>query len=441
MDNSMIEKKEKRSLVLGGGGSRGAYQVGAVTALYELGYEFDIIVGTSVGSLNGAFFTCESASLETAVELWSRVTTDMVLDYDKESIELLKTPRDAIVSIIEKTVKNGSIDQTPLRRLLEETLDVDAVYESKRDFGLVVVQFPMMKPLYLTKNDIPKEKFIDYLLASSAVFPAMKSIVIDDKQYIDGGFYDVVPISLAKQMGATEAIVIPLNSIGVRQPDPKDIKITKIVPRDDLGFLLMFDPDVSKVNMTRGYLDTMKLLGGLIGNQYTFYRDDFDSYRRKFTSLVAKICGKFKSNNVAENFVADSAIGLIKRRIERCPSYKKGWIYAAAEITGKVFDISPLVPYTREEFDDAVLKALDEVKDIELLKNPDISDALKTITDDKYLTKYLVGKLTHDLTPKKALTSINLADGFNITPLVAAIYCIFARLVRDSEEKKKETEN
>lgn len=437
MDDSIFKSKKKRALVLGGGGSRGAYQVGAVTALYELGYDFDIIVGTSVGSLNGAFFTCESASLETAVELWSKVTTDMVLDYDKESIELLKTPRDTIVSIIEKTVKNGSIDQTPLRHLLEETLDIDAVYESKRDFGLVIVQFPMMKPVYLTKSDIPKEKFIDYLLASSAVFPAMKSIVIDDKQYIDGGFYDVVPISLAKQMGATEAIVIPLNSIGVRQPDPKDIKITKIVPRDDLGFLLMFDPDVSKVNMVRGYLDTMKLLGGLVGDEYTYFPDDFDRYKRKFTSLVAKICGKFKSNNIAENFVADSAIGLIKRRISRCPSHKNGWIYAAAEITGRVFGISPLIPYSLSEFNDAILDALDEVKDIELLKNPDITDALKTITDDKYLTKYLVGKFTLELTPKKTLTAINLADGFNATPLVAAIYCIFARLIRDSEKKKE----
>ena len=131
--------KEKRALVLGGGGSRGAYQVGAVSALYELGYEFDIVVGTSVGSLNGAFLACENASLDTAFELWSRVTTDMVLDYDKETIELLKTPRDAIVSLIEKTVKSGSIDQTPLRNLLEETLDVNAVYDSKIDFGLVVV--------------------------------------------------------------------------------------------------------------------------------------------------------------------------------------------------------------------------------------------------------------------------------------------------------------
>lgn len=440
MDNSMIETKEKRALVLGGGGSRGAYQVGAMKALKELGYDFDIIVGTSVGSLNGAFFTSENSSIETAIELWSKVTTDMVLDYDKESIELLKTPRDAIVSIIEKTVKSGSIDQAPLRRLLEETLDVDAVYESKRDFGLVVVQFPMMKPIYLTKNDIPKEKFIDYLLASSAVFPAMKSIVIDDKQYIDGGFFDVVPISLAKQMGATEAIVIPLNSIGVRQPDPKDIKITKIVPRDDLGFLLMFDPDVSKVNMARGYLDTMKLLGGLVGDQYTFHPEDFNRYKRKFTSLVAKVCGKFKSNSIAENLVADTALTLIKRRIEKCASYKKGWIYAAAEITGKVFGISPLSPYSLSEFNNEILKSLDEVKDIELLKNPDITDALKTITDDKYLTKYLVGKLTHELKPKKAMTPINLADGFNLTPLVAAIYCIFARLIRDSEKKKEENE-
>ena len=44
----------KRALVLCGGGSRGAYEVGAYQALVEAGYTFDIIVGTSIGALNGA---------------------------------------------------------------------------------------------------------------------------------------------------------------------------------------------------------------------------------------------------------------------------------------------------------------------------------------------------------------------------------------------------
>lgn len=43
-------------LVLEGGGSKGAYQVGAYLALVEMGFEFDVIVGTSIGAFNGAMF-------------------------------------------------------------------------------------------------------------------------------------------------------------------------------------------------------------------------------------------------------------------------------------------------------------------------------------------------------------------------------------------------
>ena len=44
-----------KGLVLEGGGTKGAYQLGAYKALKELGMEFDGIVGTSIGALNAAF--------------------------------------------------------------------------------------------------------------------------------------------------------------------------------------------------------------------------------------------------------------------------------------------------------------------------------------------------------------------------------------------------
>ena len=43
----------KQALVLAGGGSKGAYQAGCIKALIELGYNFNIVTGTSVGALNG----------------------------------------------------------------------------------------------------------------------------------------------------------------------------------------------------------------------------------------------------------------------------------------------------------------------------------------------------------------------------------------------------
>lgn len=49
-----IKEGEKTALVLGGGGARGAFEVGVWKALDELDYKPDIITGTSVGALNGA---------------------------------------------------------------------------------------------------------------------------------------------------------------------------------------------------------------------------------------------------------------------------------------------------------------------------------------------------------------------------------------------------
>ena len=48
----MKSKKKKTALVLGGGGSRGAYEAGVWQALTELGIEIDIVTGTSVGAIN-----------------------------------------------------------------------------------------------------------------------------------------------------------------------------------------------------------------------------------------------------------------------------------------------------------------------------------------------------------------------------------------------------
>ncbi|RVU55577.1 patatin-like phospholipase family protein [Anaerosphaera multitolerans] len=55
-------------LVLEGGGAKGAYQIGAYFALKELGYEFEAVVGTSIGSINGALIVMGEA--DKALKLW-----------------------------------------------------------------------------------------------------------------------------------------------------------------------------------------------------------------------------------------------------------------------------------------------------------------------------------------------------------------------------------
>ena len=68
---------KKIALVLAGGGSLGAYQVGAIKALTELGFTFDIVTGTSIGALNGAFYA--SGMMDEAEKLWNSITANKVM--------------------------------------------------------------------------------------------------------------------------------------------------------------------------------------------------------------------------------------------------------------------------------------------------------------------------------------------------------------------------
>lgn len=61
--------KIKTGLVLSGGGAKGAYQVGAIKALAEYGFEFDMISGASIGALNGAVLASSGSFSEGAAKL------------------------------------------------------------------------------------------------------------------------------------------------------------------------------------------------------------------------------------------------------------------------------------------------------------------------------------------------------------------------------------
>ena len=73
-----MKSNKKTALVLGGGGARGAYEIGVWQALRELGIRIDIVCGTSVGSVNGAMIVQDEFDL--AVKLWQELDTSMIFD-------------------------------------------------------------------------------------------------------------------------------------------------------------------------------------------------------------------------------------------------------------------------------------------------------------------------------------------------------------------------
>lgn len=249
----------KTALVLGGGGSRGAYEIGVWQALRELGIRIDIITGTSVGAINGALIAADAFDL--AVSLWKEVETSMVFDMEIRDI-----------------LANTGLGAGKLKDLLRRHIDEDAVRKSPVEYGLVTAELPSMTPKFLMKDRIPEGKLVDYLLAGSTLFPAMKGYEIDKLKYVDGAFTDNLPVGLALDQGATHVIAVDLESPGVIRKDKIEqadhIKI--IQSRWDLGNIIVFDRLNSRKIMRLGYLDALKAFQVYEGNYYCFVKGEFD---------------------------------------------------------------------------------------------------------------------------------------------------------------------
>jgi NTE family protein len=252
----------KTALVLGGGGSRGAYEIGVWQALRELGIRIDLVTGSSVGAINGALIAQDAFDL--AVTLWKEIDTPMVFDVDIKDI-----------------LSNTGIGTSKLKELLLRHIDEAAVRKSAVGYGLVTAELPSMTPKFLMKEEIPEGMLVDYIMASSTVFPVMKGYEINKLKYVDGGFTDNLPVGLALDHGATHVIAVNLETVGViRKERLKDANYIRIIQCPwDLGNFLIFDKINSKKIMRLGYLDTLKGFRVFDGNYFCFVKDELDLRR------------------------------------------------------------------------------------------------------------------------------------------------------------------
>lgn len=272
----------KRAIALSGGGSRGAYELGVWTALRENHIDYQLVTGTSIGSLNGALMA--QGDYELTNELWHTLTIDMVMEDGinlEASIEAMLNQKGNLMPFLKKYVHYRGADIGPLRDLLDRVIDEERLRASEVDFGLVTVAFPSLKPLQLTKAEIPQGEAKEYLLASASCFPAFPMAKIDGKSYIDGGYYDNLPIGLALRMGAEEVIAVDLNFTPAHPHDRNNPCVTYIKPSWDLGSILLFEPGVMRRNITLGYNDAQKAFGRYFGDRYTFCEYDAAGRWRK----------------------------------------------------------------------------------------------------------------------------------------------------------------
>lgn len=235
----------KRAIVLSGGGAKGAYQIGVWKAIRELGIDYDIVTGTSIGALNGIFMV--QNNYYKAYKMWYFMDYDMVLDDKVDTTYETLAGRSKIIMKYTKGAMKGGLNVSALEKNVKIAFNPKLFFSSKIDYGLITVKFPSLKPIMITKDKLTKENAVNYFLASAACFPAFKMKNIKDQKYIDGGFYDNLPINLAIKMGADEVIAVDLKSVGnVRKVKDKNIKITTISPKNNIGNFLVMEKKTSK---------------------------------------------------------------------------------------------------------------------------------------------------------------------------------------------------
>jgi NTE family protein len=227
------------ALVLSGGGARGAYEVGVLRYIRErLGVDtrFDVITGTSVGAINGAYIaaTCDrpKAQARALQRVWSQLTIDRVYDFGWSQVRSLprvlfgralpKTPHGGRVGgLVDSTALERLVhEQIPWRRLTENLanghLQAFSVTATEVATGVSTVFIQTGRRRQAPWPEGPHEAVVRtevtaaHTLASAAIpvlFPAVK---IGDQFFVDGALRHNTPLRPALRLGARRMLVIGL---------------------------------------------------------------------------------------------------------------------------------------------------------------------------------------------------------------------------------------
>lgn len=267
-----FSKDEKIGLVLEGGGVKGAYQFGALKALYEAGYNFDGVTGTSIGALNGALLV--QGGYDNLVEFWSDVRASKLFEIEDEIVEKASNydfDKEWVGKLTHlfrhiKQVVNNSSDK--MHSYFSSFYDENKIRQSKMDFGLVTFSVSDFKPIELFKEEIPQGQLVDFMIAS-ACFPVYRFQKIGEGKYVDGGVYDNMPINLLAKKGYKNIVAIRTKG---KTPRRKlrfnDLNIVHITPSENLGKAVTFTEERIKRNQKLGYYDAQRVLRGYMGTKY-----------------------------------------------------------------------------------------------------------------------------------------------------------------------------
>lgn len=187
------------AFVLGGGGVLGAAQAGSLLALLEHGITPDLVVGTSVGALNGAFLSADPTveGIGRLTQVWQGITSSDVLG-------------GSMLHRMATLARHGTHlhSNAPLRAMVERHLPGARIEELVVPFQCVAACIETAEAHWFDHGPLA-----DAVLASSAVPGLLPPVRVDDRHFIDGGIVQSVPVARAVALGARTVYVLHVGRI------------------------------------------------------------------------------------------------------------------------------------------------------------------------------------------------------------------------------------
>lgn len=393
-----------RAIVLSGGGSKGAYEMGVWAALRKLNIKYDIVTGTSVGALNAAVMTQQT--FYKGLLFWHNLNSKMIFNQEIKEDYNTKEGKKNILKIYAKGALNGGMDVKGLDATLRKVIDPKKFFRSKINMGIITFNVKTLKPKVVTKKDLNESNLCDYLLASASCFPAFKMKEIDNENYIDGGIYDNLPINLAASLGATEVIAVDLKEVGFKQKvKDQNLKITYISPRNDIGSFLIFEKNMARRAMKLGYNDTLKTMNKLDGNIYTFHLNDlnknFNKYSKLYINNIKKYLNIEKQNDLLDGILKLSII----KKIFNEKTMEKEYINLIEQL-GVNLELDDTKIYSINKYNKELINTFSKVENDLEIESLIKQNKLKKLLNNKATIKYIYDML--EIKNKKKLYGIIL---------------------------------
>jgi len=197
------KKRRKLAFVLGGGGARGALQVGALRALLEADIQPDMLVGTSAGAINAVYLAIHGLKpqgLDSLAQAWCEAA----------AAELMP-PHYLWLTIRALFNRPSSYIEHRFRDFfVEHGLDPELRFGQLAGPRLILVSADLRAARPVLYSADPEQSVLEGLLASTALPPWIRPLARDGHLLMDGGAVSNLPIEPALTQGATRIVALDL---------------------------------------------------------------------------------------------------------------------------------------------------------------------------------------------------------------------------------------